>query len=77
MTKTKTPKQAANQSAYVKMLASYTALAAVALVALVVLCYTLFNRSYSSEVQKAQMNAVQYEKNVFTSLVLNRGSEHG
>lgn len=75
MTKTKTPKQAANQSAYVKMLASYTALVAVALVALVVLCYTLFNRSYSSEVQKAQMNAVQYEKNVFTSLVLNRGSE--
>lgn len=62
MTKTKTPKQAANQSAYVKMLASYTALVAVALVALVVLCYTLFNRSYSSEVQKAQMNAVQYEK---------------
>ena len=75
MTKTKTLKQAANQSAYVKMLASYTALVAVALVALVVFCYTLFNRSYSSEVQKAQMNAVQYEKNVFTSLVLNRGRE--
>lgn len=70
-----TAKQNPSQSAYVKMLASYTALVAFALVALVILCYTLFNRSYSSEVQKAQRSAVQYEKNTFSSLLLDRGGQ--
>lgn len=59
---------------YQKMWLSFSVLIVAAMLAICFVCYSAFNSRFALEVEKAQLNAIEYENNFFSTQVIDRAN---